>query len=144
MSLISRARKLWVQVSEDRDLLDGVVDVTEDASYQLPTDDRVGIRVFDAVLTEGCDVVPVQLVLHELAHHFEYLQNGELSGHGRGFVVALGDLIDRSWSFLGLGSWSESVWEQFGCAQVAGSALSYIGDTKLTTMRAKWDGYISK
>ena len=48
----------------------------------------------NAVLTERGDSVPVLLVVHEMAHHVEFMNTGRLSGHGDEFDVVLRGLIE--------------------------------------------------
>ena len=106
-------RQIVDEIREDPEILDEVIDVTDDGVYEPPTDRHGGILIFDAVLTAGGQAIPVQLIVHELAHHLEFNRSSHFSGHGKEFQAAVHNLVDQSWSLLRLDEYSEHHWERY-------------------------------
>jgi len=126
------------EIKEDPEVLPYVIDAMIDAEYEQPTDDGLGVLIFDSVLSDAGHAIPVQLVVHELAHHVEFLQHGGLGSHEDEFDEALIELIGRSWSILGLDSWSQTAWERLRPAEPAGPSRSDIDAARIRVMRTKW------
>ena len=84
------------------DILDFVIEASEDDRYEQSNDGSPVEIVFDAVLTDCGEQVPLQLVLHELSHHVEWHQIGDFSAHGPAFAESLIRVTDRACELLGL------------------------------------------
>ena len=78
------------EIRVDPESLESIIDASEDGEYQEPIGHSLAVVTFDGVLTDRGEQVPLQLVLHELAHHVEWHEIGKCSGHyAQPFIEAL-------------------------------------------------------
>jgi hypothetical protein len=131
-------------IVEDRELIDSVMQLIPDASYEQPQGNDNGCLVFDAVLTERGNLVPVLLVVHEMAHHVEFMNTGRLSSHGDEFDEAFLDLLEHSMSLLKLDSWSESDWRRVQPTQPRGTSPDERSAAAVDVMQTKWSAYLGQ
>ena len=135
-------RDVIAEIVDDPAVLWFVIDGIDDARYEQPSDDDTACIVFDAGLTELGNSVPVLLVVHEMAHHVEFMKTGRHSGHGDDFDEAFRDLLEQSTSILKLDSWSKSDWLSFQPTEPMGTSPSEIHATRINEMKAKWSAFL--
>lgn len=136
----------WVigEIKADPEVLDYVIELDHDAFYERPSDDHNGRLVFNGVLTDHGNSVPVLLVVHEMAHHIEYANTGRLGGHDHNFENALRDLLGQSMSLLNLDTWSDSDWLSFQPTESRGSTPNEAHASRIKAMKTKWSTFLGQ
>ena len=89
---------------EDGILFECIIELVSDGEYfEQCSHGSPAMISFEPVLTDRGEQIPLQLVLHELAHHVEWHEVGDLSGHdAQPFIDALPVVIDHACELLGL------------------------------------------
>ena len=125
------------EVKLDPLILEGAIEISVDGIYYEPQEDRFASIYFDEVLCEGGKLIPVQLVIHELAHHLEFCRSGELSSHGEEFAASLRELTRYVWQLRGLGGWAS--WATKDCHNAVRDLTELQKyEARLSTYAAKW------
>jgi len=84
------------------------------------------------------------LVVHEMAHHVEFMNTGRLGSHEDEFNKAYRDLLEQSMSLLKLDRWSESDWLRIQPTQPMGISPSDGYATRADVMEAKWSAFLGQ
>ena len=95
----------------DEETVEAIIDVADDARYEEEKE-GIGARiVFDGPLTHDGICIPVDLLVHELAHHVEWHGSGDrLEGHLEAFGDAVPVVTEAVWQLLHLDRWTEQQW----------------------------------
>ena len=94
-------------------VLEYMAEGSPDGEYLQARNGSLAYIVFDGVLVDEGDRIPVQLLVHELAHHVEwYLLDGQFSGHGDAFTTGIREVTDVVWHYLELDSWTDRLWSE--------------------------------
>ena len=95
----------------DDETVEAIVDATDDARYEEAQAWNGPRIVFDGPLTYDGLCIPVQLVVHELAHHVEWHRlGGRVEGHLKVFGDAFRVVTEAVWQLLHLDRWTEERW----------------------------------
>ena len=86
-------------------VLEAMAEVSTDGEYFQARNGNPAHIIFDGVLVDEGHRIPVQLLVHGLAHHVEcHSLNGQFSGHGDAFTTGIREVTDVVWHYLELDS----------------------------------------
>lgn len=127
------------------EILDYMAEGSDDGRYWEARNGAPATITFDGVLVDNGEQIPVQLLIHELAHHVEcHSLDGQFSGHGDSFTAALRQVATVLWQYLELDRWPDEDWSKIAPLPPQNVTDSMDGALREHVYRTKWQRLLTE